>query len=268
MIATDDENGPGDDWRAARVTHTECPPDHPGIGWPCFRPGAVPIVVMAGDEAFYAQGLGVCTTPDFAALTSALNAIHARFVGISSQGAVGDGDLMWQGFVDTAVATGSVDIAGRPLAFEIANDGTGIGDQVVEAIETLAGQVVMDITATAVDVDEGPGDTTDATIFVDYLEANTTGGVADPRDPGRICAPGLSAVDTDADGHPDEFTDVLPGTIVCFDIVPRENSTVEPTAEAQLFRAEVRVTGDAVTVLDTRVVYFLVPPDSYVAPPI
>ncbi|MBI5502718.1 MAG: hypothetical protein HY907_20900 [Deltaproteobacteria bacterium] len=268
LIATDDEDGPDGDWRATRVTHTECAPDHPGIGWPCFRPGAVPIIVLAGDEPFYGEGLEVCTTPDFAAMTAALNAIHARFVGISSQGSVGDSDLMFQGLVDTCNATGSVDVAGNPLAFEIANDGTGIGDQVVEAIETLAGQVVMDITAVAVDVDEGPADTTDATIFVDYLEANRTGGVADPRDPGRICAPGLTAVDTDGDGHQDEFSDVLPGTIVCFDIVPLENTTVTPTVEPQLFRAQVQVMGDSVAILDTRDVYFLVPPGTYVGPPI
>jgi hypothetical protein len=33
-----------------------------------------------------------------------------------------------------------------------------------------------------------------------------------------------------------------------------------PTADPQLFRAEVDVLGDGVTVLDTRTVYFLVPP--------
>lgn len=93
------------------------------------------------------------------------------------------------------------------------------------------------------------------------------GGVADPRDPTRICAAGLTAVDTDADGHPDQFSDVLPGTIVCFDIVPLQNTTVEPTVEPQLFRAQVQVLGDSVTLLDTRDVYFLVPPGTYVGPP-
>jgi hypothetical protein len=267
LIATDDENGPDDDWNADRVTHTECPAGSGGIGWPCFRPGAVPIIVMFGDEPFYEQGLGVCTTPTFATMTAALNAMHARFIGISSQGAVGDTDLMFQGFVDTCNATGSVDVSGRPLAFEIASDGTGIGEQVVDAIEALAGQVPLDITAEAVDVIEGPTDTVDATIFVDYLEANAAGGVADPRDPTHVCV-ALPATDADGDTHPDTFADVLPGTYVCFDIVPRENTTVPATTEPQLFRAQVQVLGDAITVLDTRDVFFLVPPETYVRPPI
>ena len=67
--------------------------------------------------------------------------------------------------------------------------------------------------------------------------------------------------DTDGDGHADTFTDVLPGTIVCFDIIARENTTVEPTEEPQMFRAEVHVLGTADTVLDRREVYFLVPPE-------
>lgn len=266
IVATDDENGPDDDWRATRVTATTCPAGY--IGWPCFRPGAVPILVEMGDEPFYDQGLRVCTTPTYDQLIAALNAIHARFIGISSQGAIGDGDRMWQGYRDVARDTGSVDIAGNPLAFEIASDGTGIGDQVVDAIETLAGQVPMDISAVAADVVEGPGDTVDATVFIERLEPNTVGGVADPRDPTLICVGGLPVADADGDTFPDIFPDVLPGTPVCFDILARENTSVPATEEPQLFRAEVRVVGDSVTVLDTRDVYFLVPPETYVGPPI
>ncbi|MBN1773826.1 MAG: hypothetical protein JXB32_21375 [Deltaproteobacteria bacterium] len=266
ILATDDENGPDDDWRASRVTATTCPAGY--IGWPCFRPGAVPIIVEMGDEAFYSQGLAVCTTPTYEQLIEALNSMHARFIGISSQGAVGDEDRMWQGFRDTARDTGSVDVGGTPLAFEIASDGTGIGTQIVEAIETLAGQVPMDISAVAEDVVEGPADTVDATVFIERLEPNTAGGVADPRDPTLVCVGGLPVADADGDTFPDIFPDVLPGTPVCFDILARENTTVEPTEEPQLFRAEVHVMGDSVTVLDTRDVYFLVPPTSYVGPPI
>ncbi|MBN1771011.1 MAG: hypothetical protein JXB32_07120, partial [Deltaproteobacteria bacterium] len=65
----------------------------------------------------------------------------------------------------------------------------------------------------------------------------------------------------------DVFPDVLPGTIVCFDIIPRENRSVPPTSEPQLFRGQVEVLGESVTVLDTRDVYFLVPPDTYVGGP-
>jgi hypothetical protein len=119
----------------------------------------------------------------------------------------------------------------------------------------------------AVDVDEGPTDLVDATVFIERLEPNVAGGVADPRDPERICVGGLTTADDDRDGHPDRFRDVLPGTIVCFDIVARENTTVAATEEPQMFRAEVQVLGTADTVLDHRVVYFLVPPEHAVIGP-
>jgi hypothetical protein len=67
-------------------------------------------------------------------------------------------------------------------------------------------------------------------------------------------------IDADGDGATDTFDDVLPGTIVCFDIVARENTSVPKTAEVQMFRAEIRVLGRADSVLDRRDVYFLVPP--------
>ena len=267
LIATDDENGPGDDWLADRVTHTDCPLDGGGIGWPCFRPGAVPILVELGDAPFFGGASGICARPGRDELVAALDAIHARFIGISSQAAVGDADSMWTGCRDVAVATGSVDVAGNPLAFEIAADGSGIGDQVVEALETLAGQVVMDISARAVDVVEGPTETVDTTLFVERVEPNRMGGVEDPRYPGRVCAGGLAVSDTDGDTYNDVFTDVLPGTIVCFDIIPRRNDSVPAAAAPQLFRGEIQVLGESVTVLDTRDVYFLVPPGTYVGGP-
>ena len=57
------------------------------------------------------------------------------------------------------------------------------------------------------------------------------------------------------------FIDILPGTIVCFDIFVRRNDTVPATEEPQVFKAYVDVVGDGITVLDTRDVYFLVPPE-------
>jgi len=40
------------------------------------------------------------------------------------------------------------------------------------------------------------------------------------------------------------------------------NTTVEPTDEPQVFMAFIDVIGDYVTILDTREVYFLVPPET------
>ncbi len=52
------------------------------------------------------------------------------------------------------------------------------------------------------------------------------------------------------------------GTPVCFDIYPKMNVSVPGTGEPQLFKVYIDVYGDNVTVLDTREVYFLVPPST------
>jgi hypothetical protein len=54
---------------------------------------------------------------------------------------------------------------------------------------------------------------------------------------------------------------------VCFDIYPERNMTVPATDEPQVFKAYVDVIGDGITVLDTRDVYFLVPPVITTGPP-
>jgi hypothetical protein len=152
--------------------------------------------------------------------------------------------------------TGAVTADG-PLTIAIDTDGTGLGDNVVTAVQTLAVGVPMDITAV------GRDDTTDgvdATVFIDHIVPNTAGGVEDPENTTVICVGGLDTGDGDGDGTPDMFLDVLPGTPVCFDIIPAQNESVPPEAIPKVYQAYVDVVGDGVTVLDTRIIYFLVPP--------
>jgi hypothetical protein len=48
---------------------------------------------------------------------------------------------------------------------------------------------------------------------------------------------------------------------VCWKLIPKMNTTVPALTTPQLFRAAVSVIGDGVTTLDTREVFFLVPPE-------
>ena len=100
----------------------------------------------------------------------------------------------------------------------------------------------------------------DATSFIARTTPNDAGGAVDPVDPTLVCVGGLTTEDVDGDGEMDTFDEVEPGTPVCFDIYPKMNVSVEETGEPQLFMAYVDVVGDSVTVLDTREVFFLVPP--------
>lgn len=169
-----------------------------------------------------------------------------------------------------------------PATFWVATDAAGLND----ALSTIIGDVVScdielvgtinpeqacrgvvslddrvlecrDVSARAVDVAD-PGESVDAVAaFIDHLETRSRPA------PGLTCTTGLTTVDRDGidvDTFHDTFMRVNPGSPVCFDIVPRINTSVEPTLVPQLFRAHVHVVGDGFTPLDDRVVYFLVPP--------
>ncbi len=244
-----------------------CPAGH--IGLPCFRPGAIPILIQIGDETFCVTMGGIplgggCTCVPRkldADVISALNAIHAKYIGINSSGMPGALNGPRWNMEQIALATGS-SYGSEPFVFDVAETGAGLDTSIVDAVALLAGRVPLDISGRALDVDEGPTDTVDAALFVDEILANEAGGVADPLDPGRICVGGLTTGDFDSDTRPDFFDDVEPGTIVCFDIVPAVNIWVPRIPdEPQLYKAQIQVLGDMVTVLDTREVFFLIPPD-------
>ena len=250
----------GDTARWPRMAARDCPAG--AVGYGCVREGALPILLVIGDEPFsesYATryesscGGGACdscaTFPREAEIIDAFAAIRGRLMVLGGTGESSE----WAPIV---TATGAVNARGGPLIFPSAGT-ADVDRQVVNAISTLASSTPLDMTAVARDVDD---DGVDATVFIERIEPNTTGGIADPRDPTVICVGDLSTRDSDDDGFPDTFTGITPGTPVCFDIIARENTTVPSSDAPQLFRAEVDVIGDGITVLDTREVFFLVPP--------
>ena len=109
-----------------------------GIGYPCFRPGATPIILLFTDADFHNGPVGafpysgVFPTPHtYAQAVSALNAIGAKVLGLMSGIAARD-DLL-------AIArdTGAVAADGTPIVFDIGSDGRSLGVDVVRAVQTL-----------------------------------------------------------------------------------------------------------------------------------
>ncbi len=240
---------------------TACAPTE--FGYPCFRSGSVPIVVLITDAPFH-NGPGATpydpytatvspTPPSYDDVIAALTSVHAKVISIVS----GAGAEAVLHCTAVTTATGAVDVGGSPLLYTTSYDGTGLGLEVVNGIETMAYQVPIDVSSAARD-DET--DLVDALSFIDRIVPNPVGGVADPADPSIVCVTGLPTRDVDGDTIMDEFTGVLPGTAVCFDIIPARNETVEPTADPQVYLAFIDVIGDGITVLSTRKVYFLIPP--------
>jgi hypothetical protein len=141
--------------------------------------------------------------------------------------------------------------------FRIADDGTGLGTQIVRAISALANFAPLDIGAVAANDAQNrdaQGNAVDAVAaFIQVLRADANAPAP--------CASGLTVDDrAPIDGVPDTVVGVTPGTRVCFDVVPKRNLVVRAAPRPQLFRATITVVGGGVTTLSTREVYFLVPP--------
>ena len=255
--------GMGLSWAGGSVPDASCPivPDEPGMrrGYPCFRPGALPIVLLFGDAPFHngppdgSANPYSFDAPTFVEAVDALDGIGARVIGIFSGNVdvppgFGDfSDLIGRDHYEAvATATGAVRRDGTPLVFDIAQDGTGLDDTVVAAITELVGGTPQDVNTRTENVPGNP-DEFDATAFI--LSITPVEGYG----PGGIPGAGYESKDATT------FYTVTPGTAVDFEV--DFHNAVRPGAErAQIFRARIVVVGNRVADLDTRDVYIVVPP--------
>jgi hypothetical protein len=255
-------------WMTATGIGTAGAPSRSGcpagtFGYPCFRMGSVPIVVLITDAPFHngsaalagrappTDGCSNGSCPyggytDYAMMLPELVANHIRVIGVAVT-TYGD----WPVADETELArdTGAVDLAGTPLVSQ--TPGGAVSSAVIDAVRTLANGTRFDI---SIRYQDDPADSVDTfAAFVARVEANTAG------DPARGCA-ARSAIDTNGDSVLDTFPDVVSGQRVCFDIIVKQNDTVMPTTMPQIFQASLHVIGDGFTELDQRAIYFLVPP--------
>jgi hypothetical protein len=259
---------------AGSIPPRTCPvyPDDPGPrrGYPCFRAGALPIVLYVSDAPLHEPlpadfgvnsddpGSGsscrydeIPGVPSYDDAIAALDALGARVLALStdeipSRPTYPATDHLCR----IAAATGAVREDGTPLCFELGRDGLGppggepIAPQILEAVGALVGGTPQDVTTREENVAGNPGDV-DATRFIIGIEPveGYRGGVA-----------GTGYRARNATG----FEGVLPGTLVDFRL-RFENTFVEETAVARLYRARIVVVGNGVADLDVREVYIVVP---------
>ncbi|MBX3246924.1 MAG: VWA domain-containing protein [Myxococcales bacterium] len=249
--------GLGETYRHSSSTHTipprNCPaiPDDPAprIGYPCFRAGALPIIVMVTDVEMH-DGPGGSNAysgispppPSFDVAMAALNSIGARFVGIAVNGG-GRADME-----EAARRTGTVDGSSRPVVLD-ASGGT-VSEGIIDAIGTLVGGVVQDVSTRTENVPVNPGDT-DARGFIKRI--TPVGSIRE-----GIPGAGISGFDETT------FFQVIPGTIVTFEVDFYNDFRVPETEAAEIHRARIIVVGNGVADLDARQVYIIVPPDGSV----
>lgn len=234
-----------------------------GLGAACFRPGALPIIVLVTDAPMH-NGPLAGVGSDYTSITptphtwdeaiTELNTLHAKVIGLDSE----PYGLSYARFdmERTAIVTGTVDDAGDPLVFDIGTDGEYLDTTVVDAIETLATRVAFDVDTYVVDHDDGYTDIpeVDATCFVKQRI---------PQE-GWIPPSGFTAEEAVSRIDSTTFYDVMPGTTITFLVrfrnhIDTETACYEGDRMARVFRATIIVRGDHVTDLDEREVIIIVP---------
>jgi hypothetical protein len=251
-------------------------PDEIGrrYGYPCFRPGSLPIMVVMTDTSskngpltmgmsggYDASGFTMGPPPrTYPQTRSSLDAIGARVIGVMSiRGGGSDcgpqvaSPTCVQQFDVVARDTGTVDGSGDPITFEIGCDGSGLGSGLVDAIRVLATETPQDIRGSVRDGDDFPTEVgpIDASLFVKAIT------------PVRLIDGGtvVSCPTERCDDR--DFFDVRPGQLVEFN-VRFLNDFVAPRRTSQVFRATIFVLGNGVAELDARDVTIVVPAGSVI----
>jgi hypothetical protein len=269
------------------AAHTSAPGTFGAVD---FRPGALPIVVEITDAHWHDAATlpwapGSHDTVTLPALADAFTHAHARFVAVTDMhtpsgypfplltqpnqlsDATGSSvpvDAFHGECGEGMCCTGAAGAAMTPdgpggtcrLNFQIEN-GVGMTESLVRAIAAISVGTEVDIVAAAENDDTNAlgadGKPVDATKFIGALRAMDEGDVAN----GCVAH---EAKDTDGDGVKDTFVDVVVGTHVCFEVVPKTNDSVEPKAYAQTFYAFVDILGlPGKITLDRRRIEFIVP---------
>ncbi len=245
-----------------------CPaiPDEEGrrYGYPCFRPGALPIMVVLTDTSSkngpLTSGSGTYDDSGFTASVrgphryeetlAALNNIGARVIGVISGAEISSPTAIAQ-FQTWARETGTVDASGDPITFMIGGDGSGLDSRIVEAIRILAEETPQNIDAEARDGEDRPEEMgVDARNFIKSITpVSFFDGVT------NVECPMTSRCDDQ------QFYDVTPGQTVRFR-VRFLNDFQEPRSFAQVFLATIYVLGNGVAELDAREVVIVVPAGS------
>ena len=280
---------------------TNVPAHTGGVGGVSFRAGSMPVVIPIGDAVSHAVGeAGNCSGVQYggavaavahsrAQTKTALNNICGRVVGVASiEPTFAAGCTAQPDMEDFATATGARvppsvwDVPARPagcaanqcctnqngagrapdadglcpLVFRTDNAGTGLGAHIVTGLKMLTRFALFNVTSerqgVTTDIDGVPLPAPHTT--ADFIKSVTPTGFMLPPAPPVVPNPTFDAT---------TFYGVTPTTRVQFD-VKALNDFLPQTADAQIFRATIRVVAGGCTDLDQRDVLILVPPNPIV----
>lgn len=271
--------GVGGSWNGGAYTMRRYVGDCLDGGWgaPCFRDAALPIIVLFTDVCSHNGPPGESSScTDYTGITpppatwndtvAEANRRGAKFIGVNASSGsctttIGPSGTAPCYFLRrTAEETGSIDLDGNVLVYDLPDGGASDAifvDTIVEAIETVATRVPLDIDTGLRDDVTDPAPGVDATRFIKRRQPACR---ANP--PAETCWEAPTGVEHDqAVAAVDEstFFGVIPGTMVTFRIT-FQNDFQRGGSTAQVFIAFIDVrTGTAI--LDTRQAIIVVPAD-------
>ncbi|MBU1537298.1 hypothetical protein KKF84_18415 [Myxococcota bacterium] len=248
-----------------------CGSDSSRTGLACYRQNALRLLIMATDEPFTEDPVWPSSAQPY--MDNVANA-NVSVIGVysSSQSSttVQENMCSMHGgtpdeYLVPTLSTTNVDTAacnalsGNPFYNSravIYGEGTTAANAITCAVQAVTAYVPQNVSALILNDPsnvDGNGNPVDApTAFIDYVEVYMAGD--------STCPAGYNTSDTNSDSYPDRFDSILPGNPVCWKIHVKQNVTVEPALEPLMFTATVEVHGAGGALLDTRDVYFLVPP--------
>ncbi|MGE0784579.1 MAG: vWA domain-containing protein [Sandaracinaceae bacterium] len=215
-----------------------------GSGGACFRPDALPIVMLITDAPMHNGPSGdnpysFSPAPHtYRATIDRTIAFNALVVGLAASDSgrpPAAPDLR-----QLARDTGSVDGDGQPLFFDIGSRGDRIGDEIVSAVQFVASEVPLDVDALA---DDLPGDGVDANDVLRGVRARS----AEP----------MSNVER-LDG--DTFFGVIPGTTLTFELL-LDASMLPPSPTRRVYTARITFRASGRSLIGVREVDIVVPGD-------
>ena len=227
---------------SSAVPPQSCPAGH--SGYPCFRPGSLPVIAMVSDAPWHSDQTGLngydCTSTDFGDAVLAILDAGARFIGVH----VGtEEDPGYGSMAEMGTRTGSVDLEGAALASAV--DATSAGTAIVDLFVTLVTTTPMDVQVIPIDEpDDPPGAEYDATFFL--KDATPLTGFPDAPE-------GFASMDETF------FHDTVPGTSLTFELDFYNNTVEGANNEVLVFRLWIVVLASGVEHLEIRPAYVFVP---------
>ncbi|MFH2007965.1 MAG: hypothetical protein ABI333_15390 [bacterium] len=246
-----------------------CASDPTRFGLACYRSNSLRILLMATDEPFTQDPVWPGSAQPIMDLLYNNNIVVIGVYGASAGTLLSDMASMSSGnppeplipvLTTTSINTTACNAlpAGAFYNNQAIVEGVNANaaNAVTCAVQAVTAFVAQDVRAEALNDPanvDGNNDPVDAPAeFIDYIEVFMDGS---PE-----CPNYTTVSDSNLDGHPDVFEALLPGNPVCWKIHVKDNYTVEPAAYPLMFRATIEVYGTGNSLLDSRDVYFLVPP--------